>query len=115
MYHTRNKTPHEDLQQGKKTARTQEEIILELFKNNPRKAFTPFCVLDELATRLDKFKHVPITSVRRALTDLTKAGLLYKDTDDQLEGDYGKFNCTWKYADPKVTNPSLFDYEQTLK
>ena len=40
-------------------------------------------------------RHVPLTSVRRAITGLTTAGVLVK-TIDQRSGPYGRPECVWR-------------------
>jgi hypothetical protein len=69
------------------TAR-QEEIVLVLFEANPNRLFAP----------QDVHRHVlqdcPLTSVRRAITDLTTKGKLFK-SDTQVKGLYGKPTFTW--------------------
>ena len=49
-----------------------------------------------------KDKNVPITSIRRAITNLESEGLLHK-TDIQKPGVYGKLNYCWVYKE-KVNN-----------
>ena len=38
----------------------------------------------------------PITSIRRAMSNLTSSNVLIK-TDTQVKGDYGKLNYKWQY------------------
>lgn len=69
-------------------AQTQEEKIKAIF-NKCEGDLTPYEVW-----------HVggfdcPLTSVRRAITNLTKQGFL-KQTGNQRAGKYGKLNWTWK-------------------
>ena len=49
----------------------------------------------------------PITSVRRAMTNLTKAGLLEK-TGDKVLGEYGVMVNTWKLAPKEPKQLGLF-------
>lgn len=85
-------TTHEtgtDLKTRRGKAVGLQSRILELFKQHPTKNFTPFEM-----QKLDNYNK-PITSVRRAITNLTKAVLLEK-TDIKREGDYGAPNFTWR-------------------
>lgn len=82
----------------------QMDRVLEFFRNHPGKQFTPF----EVQKALDMYYH-PITSIRRAITDLTLSGKLTK-CDEQRKGPYGKANYTWKLntiAEP--TQMALFN------
>lgn len=42
------------------------------------------------------FSKVPLTSVRRALTNLTRKGLLAKSIEPVEEGIYGRYVHTWR-------------------
>jgi Fe2+ or Zn2+ uptake regulation protein len=76
-----------DLDEATYKAETQEDLVFDFFlKNNLR--LTPdqvheFCLQD-----------APLTSVRRALTNLTKQGLL-KKTDQKSKGRYGRDCHVW--------------------
>lgn len=78
--------------QHRATNAKQNDIILSLFQRYPGHLFTPFEVQHH--TRL----RAPITSIRRAITDLTKAGHLVK-TDIKKIGKYGTVNYTWQLKD----------------
>lgn len=71
-----------------KKALTQSQTIHEWFKKNPKEAATPFEIMDHC-----KFK-CPITSIRRAMTDLTSEGLLVK-TNEKVVERYGISNYKW--------------------
>jgi hypothetical protein len=74
-------------------AKSQEEKILEFFRRN-RQPYTPFQVQSKLMPQ------APITSIRRAITNLTKRGCL-KKTAHQVEELYGTVNYLWVYWDSK--------------
>lgn len=79
-----------------KQATTQEEKVLRFFKTNPKKLFTPFDI-----KYVGLFEdNVPLTSIRRAITNLEGKGLLEK-TEEKREGGYGKYNYCWKLFVPK--------------
>lgn len=70
-------------------ARSQEEKILEFFKKNPGRKFTPIQVLDHFGLPERR-----ITSVRRAISNLTYAGFLLKTTQKKMER-FGSKNYMW--------------------
>ena len=90
-YNTNNETG-DTLAESKKKAETQEEVVLAFFKNNPGQRFIP--------SELGEFvlPGVPLTSVRRALTNLASAGKLVKSPVMQ-EGSFGKMVHTWRLRD----------------
>ena len=79
------------LHRSRRKARNQEEVIFDFFNKNSTQEFTPF----EVQTKLNLM--CPITSVRRAISNLTKEHKLEKSTV-QKRGKYGKLNHTWKLA-----------------
>lgn len=72
-----------------RNAETQEDMILAWFRDNPTLSFSPFSIQEML------YPDTPITSVRRALTNLTSQGKLIK-TDEKEIGRYGMPNYKWK-------------------
>lgn len=72
-------------------AKTQEEMVLEFFTTRPGMEYSPERV-QELV-----LPHAPLTSVRRALTNLTTAGDLVQGESAVL-GRYGRPVGTWKLA-----------------
>lgn len=75
-------------------AEKQEEIILGIFKEHPRCKLTPFQAEERLRS---KGHYYPITSIRRAMTNLTTSGKLIKSIRDRVKGIYGKDNHVWQY------------------
>jgi hypothetical protein len=71
-------------------ANEQNTLILNFFKANPDKIFSPEQVYAALATL-----ETPLTSYRRAITTLTDKGLLEK-TNTKIKGSYGRSNYCWK-------------------
>ena len=65
-----------------------------IFQDNPDETFTPDQIqhLCEICER-----EWPITSIRRAISTLTKQGNLTK-TDELRKGKYGKKTHTWKFV-----------------
>ncbi len=72
-------------------AKTQEQKVLLCFRTK-NKPLSPFMVADLL-----DFIY-PITSIRRALTNLTKEGTLEK-TDKKVKGQYGHREHLWRLAE----------------
>ncbi len=89
-YNTNNETGV-TLSRSRRKARNQEETIFDFFNKYPSKEFTPF----EVQIKMNLM--CPITSVRRAMSNLTKEHKLEKSTI-QKRGKYGKLNHTWKLA-----------------
>lgn len=73
-------------------ASKQESIILNWFRENKEKLVTPFEVWELLFD-----DNTPITSIRRAMTNLTKKGLINKTTVQKVEK-FGKRNYCWKFS-----------------
>jgi predicted HTH transcriptional regulator len=76
-----------DLVEAIANAESQEHIILELFKRTGRLSPSEVC-------RLLDYKY-PITSVRRAISNLTRDGYLEK-TDKKKKGFYGRLEYVWE-------------------
>lgn len=84
----------QDLKKSEFKAGGQEARILEFFNEYSKgMSYTPFEVLKYVFSG-----NVPITSVRRALTNLTKGGYLEK-LEDKTMGEYGQLNHRWKLKD----------------
>jgi len=93
--------PGSALKESNKKTRKQEELILDLFvkRNRP---LSPSMVLSQSGL------NCPITSIRRAMTDLCKAGRIVK-TDRQIKGIYGKAEHLWELPLLEPKQVSLFD------
>jgi hypothetical protein len=89
-FNTTNLTGHV-LKERQFRAGSQTWAILEFFKLFPDKEFTPF----QVQGYCEAFSHYPITSIRRAITVLTKLGYLVK-TEYFRVGDYGEKNYCWR-------------------
>ena len=89
MYYNTNNEVGEVLKQSHVRSETQADKILRYFKNNPGREFTPFEI------QRNVLYDSPVTSVRRAMTDLTNGGKLEK-TSSQKMGKYSKMNYCWK-------------------
>ena len=100
MYHNTTESTGHQLRRYQGKAKSQEDQILEWFKTYGRQA-TP-----SKLCKLIYYNRVPITSVRRAFTNLTVAGKLTK-TNRQKKGPYGRPEFLWKLAD-KYRQGQLF-------
>ena len=83
-----------DLDHARRKAKTQEDRVLAFFNLRPAYLYTPFEVQEKV------MPGVPITSVRRAITNLEKAGHLIK-TRVMGAGKYGVRNHCWQLAAPR--------------
>jgi hypothetical protein len=89
-YYNTNNEKGVVLQNSRRQARTQQERIRMYMQCWPNRLFTPFEIQEQILSG------TPITSIRRAMTNLTDDGHLIK-TDTKKVGKYGKANHTWKY------------------
>ena len=90
-YYNTTHLSDEDLLKEIANAKGQDEKILIYFKNHQANYFTPSEILEKVFEN-----SVPITSVRRSITNLTDGKRLVK-TFKQKKGLYGKLNYCWKY------------------
>lgn len=81
--------PEFDLEQYRETCGRQQRAILDWFRAHDLVLATPF----EIRERV--LPNAPVTSVRRAMTNLTTAGLLVKTRRKKLER-YGRHNYLWR-------------------
>lgn len=79
-----------------RTARRQEEAVLAFFRAAPAGRFAPSQVM---AACERQGKRWPLTSIRRAITNLTSAGALVHLHDMTRPGLYGKPETLWRLAE----------------
>ena len=84
----------EDTRDYERKAFSQDEVIMRHMKEC---TYGTLISPSELNTWV--LPNAPITSVRRSLTGLTKAGLLVK-TSYLVDGPYGRPEGLWKLAEP---------------
>ncbi len=89
FYNTENSAGSE-LAKHRHQADSQERKILAFFDTADRFLFTP----SEIRTKVFS-NSVPITSVRRAMSNLTAENVLVK-TGQKHAGDYGRLECCWR-------------------
>lgn len=87
-YYNTNKESGETLKESQVKAFSQEHVILSYIKKQNGKVTSPSL----LSMFFDSW---PMTSIRRALTNLTNKGYLIK-TDQMVDGVYGKKEHVWK-------------------
>ena len=88
MYYNTTSEKGSRLKRSRTRTRTQEEKIFSFFLTYGE-PLSPSMILDKMNLKC------PITSVRRALTDLTKKGKLTK-IDELVMGGYGKKEHLWR-------------------
>ena len=93
MYYNTTKTTGQELKKLAKKTKKQNDLIFKLFKLNRKLALSPFEV-QAILIRLG-LTNAPITSIIRAMTNLTQDGLLSKTNTKRL-GPYGRDSYCWK-------------------
>jgi Fe2+ or Zn2+ uptake regulation protein len=96
-YYNTNKEEGDQLLQSENNAHTQEQQIIKLFSNGE------YLSPDEILDICNQEHNYPITSIRRALTNLTNKGLLVK-TDTFKLGKFGKKTHTWSLSMSKCSD-----------
>ena len=101
MYHNTTNENGATLQESRKKAKTQDQTVLEYFKNHDQLGVTPerclrhFKIMEKLSE--SKWHNTPVTSIRRSFSNLKNQGLI-KKTELTIEGDFGKNVHVWKLA-----------------
>ncbi len=95
MYYNTNKDTGETLSNSQVITVSQEDRIYEYCKT-----FKPYDIAPHHLTGLFS-ENTPITSIRRALTNLEKWGKLIK-TDRMVMGSYGKMVHTWRIKEVQM-------------
>ena len=94
----------QELEMAKAQTLKQEELISTIYKKNCHKEISPSQILDVVN------KHYglnwPLTSIRRAITNLTEENALVK-LQTMKDGIYGKKEHVWRF-NSKVIQQNLF-------
>jgi len=90
-YYNTNKETGTTLENSKRRAISQEDVIMGLFREGD--LLSP----DEVLNICNEEKSYLLTSIRRALTNLTTKGLLVKNDVFKI-GRYGKKTHTWSLS-----------------
>ena len=85
-YHNTNQLNATALSRAMKNAKRQEDIVLLFYKAYPHRSYAPHEIHALLEMELSD---APITSVRRAMSNLKNSGDLIK-TDEMIDGPYGQ-------------------------
>lgn len=91
-YHNTNGLSGDDLKQKQMKTGSQNRKVLDFFRSHSYENFTPWEVNRALG-----MNNTPITSIRRAITDLTEMGYLRR-TDIQRPGLYKEPCYAWQLA-----------------
>ena len=91
-YYNTTQETGESLTQSHQKAKSQDDAIYQYFVTTG-KALSPSMVLNGLGL------NCPITSVRRAMCNLTKEGKIFK-TKETVLGMYGKKETLWMLSGP---------------
>ena len=89
-YHNTTNISGRELLKAEHKTISLEKKVLQFFRANPTKDFTPF----EVWTALNVSN--PVTSVRRAMTNLTLYDKELTQLDKRRPGAYGSGNYCWK-------------------
>jgi hypothetical protein len=92
-FHNTTESQGKDLFDYEQKALSQEEKILLFFRAWDEQVPGAVCTPSRINELV--LPEAPLTSVHRAMTNLTKAGMLVK-TDTQKEGMYGRPEYLWK-------------------
>ena len=99
MFYNTNEENGATLQESRKKAKTQDQTVLEYFKNHDQLGVTPerclrhFKIMEKLSE--SKWHNTPVTSIRRSFSNLKNQGLIQK-TELTIKGDFGKNVHVWK-------------------
>lgn len=98
-YHNTTNLTGAELWESEYKALKQDEAILKVIRSSPSLLNTPERVLRHLQILepMNEYKwhHTPLTSARRAFSNLQRKGLIEK-TDEMVEGNYGKHVHVWR-------------------
>lgn len=100
-YHNTNEESGNTLDKSEELCKSQEELILRFIHDRKERDHTAH----EIHSIFNKW---PVTSIRRAMTNLMNKGELIK-TANQRKGQYGKLTFAYKYKQLTVTQGNLFE------
>lgn len=92
----------EELEKADKKAKKQAEAILDFFHSKPFKHMTPSFVYNALLASGEIDEKVPITSIRRAMSNLTRDHELRK-SENKIKGPLGVSEHEWVYEPDDVS------------
>lgn len=95
MYYNTTNEKGDKLLSNLKKAKNQKEIVLSKFQTNWNTEYTPEIMEHELKSENLINQNTPLTSIRRAFSDLKKEGYITK-TDHKHIGHFGRMTYLWK-------------------
>jgi len=100
VFHNTTKEEGAALEDASRKAEGQDQLVLDLFVSRAKfnRALAPSTVHKILVQRHALDSHTPLTSVRRAITNLTNRGLLVR-TNEKQKGPFGRPEYLWKLSD----------------
>jgi hypothetical protein len=90
QFYNTNNLSGEELKEKRRKVAGQTAKILKVFEDHPHTTFSPWDLYYHFGQQL------MITSIRRAITDLTSGGHLEK-CDRKRSGPANEWNWTWKF------------------
>lgn len=99
MFYNTTKETGDTLETSRTKAKSQDEAVLNYFREYPNLNHTPerclrhFKIMETLND--NRWFRTPITSIRRSFSNLHNRGLIQK-TGEMAKGDFGKMVHTWK-------------------
>lgn len=95
-FHVTTGITQSEIDFSEEKAKTQDEVVLKLFKTFDKLTLTPERVHKHLIDTIGgKWDKTPITSIRRSFSNLKNKGLIEK-TDTLIKGDFGAKIHLWK-------------------
>ena len=95
-YHNTGQIEGEQLNEYEGKANFQEQDVLKLFHKDSNRMLSPEKALNYLqATKPNQYGKTPITSIRRAFSNLSSADKITR-TNSKIMGDYGRMVSIWK-------------------
>jgi hypothetical protein len=95
VFHNTTDEPEEIRKDYELKAGSQDALVYEFFRSI-RAAHAPTMVWDSLISQGLISEKTPLTSIRRAISNLARAGLLVK-TSVKMQGNYGRLENTWRF------------------
>lgn len=95
MYYNTTREKEKQLRLNFDKAKNQKQKVLGIFQAIPTASYCADDVLSALKHLEAIDLNTPITSIRRAISDLAKEGYLLK-TDKKVMGNWGRLTYTWR-------------------
>lgn len=97
IFHDTVSLPDDQIAKARKDAEKQNSIVLAFFERHSDRNFTAIEVHD-LLYNINRHDNIMLNSIRRSITNLTRAGRLIKcDWSESRQGRFGKMNRVWRF------------------